>query len=102
MCHDPEEFAEPMLFNPDRYGGRSEAMQKVTDIVFGQFFRHLFPETDIISVFGRRICVGHYLAMETMFAIFATRLATCVISPLVNAKGHHLIPSIQFTSGVIS
>jgi hypothetical protein len=102
MCHDPEEFSEPMLFNPDRYEGRSEEMQKVTDIVFGQFCKYLFPKVDFRSGFGRRICVGQHLAMETMFAMFATLLATCVISPLVDAKGHQILPSIQFTSGVIS
>jgi cytochrome P450 len=86
MFHDPDVYPRPMDFNPDRYQNSDAEMQKVTDLLFG---------------FGRRACPGFYFAQGTMFAMIATVLATCEITPALDKDGKAIIPDVAYTSGTI-
>ncbi|KAJ7122883.1 putative monooxygenase [Mycena epipterygia] len=87
MLHDPDVFENPMEFNPDRYHNLDSEMEKVTDLVFG---------------FGRRLCPGKAFGEGNVFAIAAIVLATCDISPTVDADGKDIIPDVVYSSGSIS
>ncbi|KAJ7075379.1 putative monooxygenase [Mycena belliarum] len=86
MLHDSEVFANPDVFDPDRYHNLDSEMEKVTELVFG---------------FGRRVCPGKLFAEGTFFAIVATLLSTCEISAPVDASGKTMIPEVTFSSGTI-
>ncbi|KAJ7982963.1 putative monooxygenase [Mycena polygramma] len=77
MLHDPEVYPDPDTFNPDRYTNLDSEMVKVWDVAFG---------------FGRRVCPGMLFAEGTFFAIAATVLATCEITPTVDSKGNKIVP----------
>ncbi|KAJ6567314.1 putative monooxygenase [Mycena vulgaris] len=87
MMHDPDVFSNPMEFDPDRYQNLDSEMAKVTDVVFG---------------FGRRLCPGKSFGEGNVFAIAATVLATCNISPTVDSDGNHIVPEVVYSSGSIS
>ncbi|KIJ27702.1 hypothetical protein M422DRAFT_89822, partial [Sphaerobolus stellatus SS14] len=54
MLHDPEVYADPMEFKPERYNNDDTEMQKINDLVFG---------------FGRRACPGSHFAFGTLYSI---------------------------------
>ncbi|KAJ6557525.1 putative monooxygenase [Mycena capillaripes] len=85
MLHDPEVFANPMQFDPDRYQNLDSEMGKVTNVVFG---------------FGRRLCPGKSLAESILFAIAVTVLATCEIVPPVDKNGTDIIQNVSYSSGI--
>jgi cytochrome P450 len=87
MLHDPEIYPEPMEFNPERFNGDDEKMEKVKDVVFG---------------FGRRFCPGRYFSGGTTFALIATTLATCDILPGLDENGHEVLPKVAYTPGTIT
>ncbi|KAJ7499369.1 cytochrome P450 [Mycena latifolia] len=87
MLHDPDVFANPMEFDPDRDQNLDSEMEKVTDLVFG---------------FGRRLCPGKTFGEANVFAIVATVLATCNVSPAIDASGNDIIPKVSYSSGSIS
>ncbi|KAK7039437.1 putative monooxygenase [Favolaschia claudopus] len=87
MLHDPNEFTNPMKFDPDRYRNLDSEMEKVTDLVFG---------------FGRRLCPGKAFGEGNVFAIAATLLATCDILPPRDLKGEEFFPEVVYSSGSLS
>ncbi|KAH8921067.1 cytochrome P450 [Atractiella rhizophila] len=89
MCHDPEVYADPSTFDPCRYypkekGGNNEP------IPVGQFG------------FGRRVCVGRHLAVNSLWIIVVTLLATLKVQRPKDKDGNEIIPEIEFTSGLSS
>ncbi|KIJ41535.1 hypothetical protein M422DRAFT_209254 [Sphaerobolus stellatus SS14] len=87
MLHDPEVYADPMEFKPERYNNDDTEMQKINDLVFG---------------FGRRACPGSHFAFGTLYSIVLTTLATCDILPALDANGKEIIPNVKYSSGTIS
>ncbi|TFK24572.1 cytochrome P450 [Coprinopsis marcescibilis] len=87
MLHDPDVYANPMEFVPERYGNSAAEMRKVYDLAFG---------------FGRRVCPGINLAEGTLFSIIATALATCTIHPALDNNGKPILPDpTMYTPGTI-
>ncbi|RAL00798.1 cytochrome P450 [Aspergillus ibericus CBS 121593] len=88
FTHDPNVYADPMAFNPDRFLA-SEGHPAERDphlLVFG---------------FGRRICPGRNLADVNVFLTIAQSLAVFDISkPVENGKVKEV--SAEFLPGVIS
>ncbi|KZT11605.1 putative monooxygenase [Laetiporus sulphureus 93-53] len=86
MLRDPDVYANPTEFRPERYGGDEVAIRKVTDLTFG---------------FGRRACPGLAFAEGSMFAIMSTILATCDIISAKDSQGKDIIPQLKYTGDVI-
>ncbi|OHW91616.1 cytochrome p450 [Colletotrichum incanum] len=86
MTQDERIYQDPKSFNPDRYqpqssGGHGEPLP------LGQFG------------FGRRVCVGRFLADNSVWIAVATMLATLNISKKVGADGQVIEPKVTFTNG---
>ncbi|KAL7282185.1 hypothetical protein ACG7TL_003654 [Trametes sanguinea] len=88
MLHDPETYADPMSFNPERFvagpGKQPEADPR--GMVFG---------------FGRRICPGLQLADASVFMAVAMALAAFKVEKAVE-NGKVIEPSTEYTSGTVS
>jgi hypothetical protein len=85
MLHDPDIYADPMRFNPDRFKGDDVEMERAKDLVFG---------------FGRRYSSGKDFAEGTVFAVIATTLAACDVLPGLDPKGKEVIPEYAYTNGL--
>jgi cytochrome P450 len=89
MLRDEMMYQDPDRFNPDRYlpkdkGGAGEPFP------IGQFG------------FGRRICPGRHLAMNNVWIVVATILATLEISKAKDENGIEITPSPKVTTGLVS
>ncbi|KZL65211.1 O-methylsterigmatocystin oxidoreductase (cytochrome P450 oxidoreductase), partial [Colletotrichum tofieldiae] len=86
FLHDPQTYADPSSFDPDRFlAPRNEPDPE--DEAFG---------------YGRRICPGRFLADESLFIIISRLLAAFDIRKAVDASGNELDPEIHATAGLIS
>ncbi|KAF4901314.1 Cytochrome P450 monooxygenase COX2 [Colletotrichum fructicola] len=86
MTQDERIYRDPKSFNPDRYkppsaGGHGEPLP------LGQFG------------FGRRVCVGRFLADNSVWIAAATMLATLNIGKKVGRDGQVIEPEVVFTNG---
>jgi len=81
ISNDPNEYAEPERFLPDRFLSASPALD---------------PRTYVFGV-GRRVCPGRDLAEATMFLFASTLLAISVLSKPLNAEGREIEP--EFITG---
>ncbi|KAI0340899.1 CyP450 monooxygenase [Trametopsis cervina] len=85
----PKDCPEPERFNPDRFLKNGEINKNVRnpEMAFG---------------FGRRICPGRHLALETAFLVVSSVLHTFDVMPSVDDSGNALDPIPQATLGHIS
>ncbi|RDA92724.1 hypothetical protein CP533_1427 [Ophiocordyceps camponoti-saundersi (nom. inval.)] len=84
LLHDPDVYADPESFDPERYGEpRFEPDPK--SVVFG---------------FGRRICPGRYLADGTTFLTIAQTLAAFTITKAVDGQGRELEAKHETMTGI--
>ncbi|KAK2046474.1 cytochrome P450 [Colletotrichum somersetense] len=86
MTQDERIYQDPKSFNPDRYqpqssGGHGEPLP------LGQFG------------FGRRVCIGRFLADNSVWIAVATMLATLNFSKKVGPDGQVIEPKVAFTNG---
>ncbi|THU84631.1 cytochrome P450-like protein, partial [Dendrothele bispora CBS 962.96] len=90
ILHSEELYQDPLKFDPDRFledGKESECSPNPELYVFG---------------FGRRICPGRYLALESAWNLIACLLATCdVIQPLKEDPKAMIDPVLDFAEGII-
>ncbi|KAF7796811.1 hypothetical protein EIP86_007995 [Pleurotus ostreatoroseus] len=63
MLHDPIEYPNPEQFNPERFLHNGRLNPKVRDPLLAAFG------------FGRRICPGRYMAVDTLTFLFASLLS---------------------------
>ncbi|RDX54729.1 cytochrome P450 [Lentinus brumalis] len=80
MTHDESVYKDPFTFNPERFLGAAPEHDPTT-LAFG---------------FGRRVCPGSHLALQSLFINIALVLATMMIEP----DGER--PEVRYTSGIIS
>ncbi|KAG5917221.1 hypothetical protein E4U42_007331 [Claviceps africana] len=86
FMHDPEMYANPSEFNPERFlEPRNEPDPK--DHIFG---------------YGRRICPGRYLADDTMYLNISRVIATFDVTRKLDEQGRPLEIKREATAGLIS
>ena len=85
FLHDPEVYANPDLFDPERYLSRNEPDPKL----------HAFG-------YGRRICPGRFFADSSLFLNIAQTLATFNIRKAVGKDGKEIDVDIKPKPGVLS
>lgn len=86
FCHDPEVYADPESFEPERYlAPRSEPDPR--EVVFG---------------FGRRVCPGQHLADSNLFVTIAQMLAVFHFGKALDEYGKEIPVKLEHTPGIIS
>ncbi|KAG5977842.1 hypothetical protein E4U55_006515 [Claviceps digitariae] len=86
FMHDPETYANPSEFNPDRFlEPQNEPDPK--DHIFG---------------YGRRICPGRYLADDTLYLTVSRIIATFNVTKKLDEQGRPLEIKRGATAGLVS
>ncbi|CAA7261115.1 unnamed protein product [Cyclocybe aegerita] len=89
MLHDETIYPDPFTFNPDRFMKDGQLNPDVRD-----------PEHACWG-FGRRICLGRYMAFSSVWINVASILATFDISKAVDMDGKVIEPSHEYTSSLV-
>ncbi|EIM84654.1 cytochrome P450 [Stereum hirsutum FP-91666 SS1] len=84
ITHDEAVYPDPMSFKPERF------LESTVD----------FPE--MVFGFGRRICPGRHLALESLWLGVASILATYDISKAVDENGREIEPVDDCVSGIVA
>ncbi|KAJ7183283.1 cytochrome P450 [Mycena filopes] len=84
-------YPEPTKFNPDRYldtqDNRSKNINSNPEIAFG---------------FGRRMCPGRFLALDTIWIVVASTLYSYRVCKALDSRGEEIEPRLEYTTGLIS
>ncbi|KAH6895490.1 cytochrome P450 [Thelonectria olida] len=86
MAHDERIYHKPHEFNPDRYEPRANGGPGEP-----------FPVGNF--GFGRRVCVGRFLADNSVWIMVATMLATLDFRKKRDQDGNPIEPRVSFTNG---
>ncbi|KAI9566868.1 CyP450 monooxygenase [Boletus coccyginus] len=87
MTHNEHKYPDPMRFMPERY---IDANGRLTDDIAEQQFG-----------FGRRICVGKYLAEASVWIAMVSVLAVFDINKAKDERGREIDVVPKYTPGVI-
>lgn len=91
MFHDETRYPDPESFNPDRFmtqeGTLDSNIPNPEELGFG---------------FGRRVCPGRYLALNSVWLSLASILAVFDLELPVDEFGQKIKPSGECTPGLIS
>lgn len=87
ILHNPDIFADPETFRPDRFIENPTLLNPIDNGVFG---------------FGRRACAGRVMALDTMWIAMASILAVFDISKAVDEHGNEITPPVKLSPGTIS
>ncbi|KAH8101012.1 cytochrome P450 [Cristinia sonorae] len=90
ILHNPVEWPEPEVFNPERFLKDGKINPDVRDPEFGAFG------------FGRRICPGRHMAQNSLYSIMSHVLHTYNITPSLDENGKPVEVKPEMTTGVIS
>ncbi|KAK0193932.1 cytochrome P450 [Armillaria mellea] len=88
ILHDEKDYPNPFVFDPDRFMPKDGKKTQ--------------PEPIAAFGFGRRICPGRYLALNSAWIAIASMAATLSFSKAVDSEGRILEPSDTFTDGALS
>ncbi|KAF8752973.1 cytochrome P450 [Rhizoctonia solani] len=86
MLHNPEIYPDPCVFKPERYLGNEPAPDPAT-YGFG---------------FGRRVCPGRHIALQSLWLVISNILANFEISRFRTPDGEEVTPGEEYTSGILS
>ncbi|KAJ7125680.1 cytochrome P450 [Mycena crocata] len=87
ILHNAAMFPEPHKFLPERFLQPGKDTFRPATVAFG---------------FGRRICPGRYLAIDSAKIVLASILKTYTIEQAVDASGKYITPVVEFTTGTVS
>ncbi|KAI0932004.1 hypothetical protein AcV5_004645 [Taiwanofungus camphoratus] len=91
ILHDETAYPEPFKFYPERYadpkGNTELGINEVPWPAFG---------------FGRRVCPGRWLAIDSIWIAVASVAAVFNISKALDEKGRPIEPDVQYTSTMLS
>ncbi|KAJ7036840.1 cytochrome P450 [Mycena alexandri] len=83
-------YPEPSKFNPDRYLNTEYNRSK-----------NINPQPEIAFGFGRRMCPGRFLALDTIWIVIASTLYSYRICKALNSRGEEIEPRLEYTTGLI-
>ncbi|KAK0500321.1 cytochrome P450 [Armillaria luteobubalina] len=88
ILHDEKDYPNPLDFDPNRFMPRNGKEPQ--------------PEPTAAFGFGRRICPGRHLALNTVWITIASMAATLSFSKAVDSEGCVIEPSYTYTDGFVS
>ncbi|KAH6919276.1 O-methylsterigmatocystin oxidoreductase [Coprinopsis sp. MPI-PUGE-AT-0042] len=91
ILNNPEVFVNPRQFNPDRYLDQNGNID--TSV--------LDPEMAAFG-YGRRICPGRHLSLETTALMIASLLAVFEVKPLNNESGDPVVLEMDTVSDLVA
>ncbi|KAF8994706.1 cytochrome P450 [Cyathus striatus] len=83
ILHDEKVFPDPEAFIPERFMVNDEVAEARLEVAWG---------------YGRRICVGRYMAFSTIWIALASIIAVYDISKPIDDDGNIVHPSHEYTS----
>ncbi|KAK7437040.1 hypothetical protein VKT23_018856 [Stygiomarasmius scandens] len=86
ILHDEQVYHDPHKFNPDRFLGQNPPPDPAL-YAFG---------------FGRRICPGRFLALDSAWLVTACILATSTIKKAIDENGKEVEAAIDYVDGLVS
>ncbi|KAK0459289.1 cytochrome P450 [Desarmillaria tabescens] len=88
VLHNEKDYPNPTIFDPERF------MKKEG--------KELPPDPMAAFGYGRRVCPGRYLALNTAWIAIASIASTLSVSKAVDSDGRVIEPSDKFTGGFMS
>ncbi|CAK5271974.1 unnamed protein product [Mycena citricolor] len=90
LLHDEEMYEDPEAFQPERF------------LIDGKLNPDILDPETITFGFGRRICPGRHLAVDTLWITIASILATFDIEKILDESGDPVEPSYAYHWGIVS
>ncbi|KAI0691331.1 cytochrome P450 [Cytidiella melzeri] len=91
ILHDERTYPDPFRFDPERF------VDKERNRTLG-----INEEPSAAFGFGRRVCPGKWLAVETIWLTVATVMATYTITKPTDSNGKPIEPDIEYTPRLLS
>ncbi|KAK0500354.1 cytochrome P450 [Armillaria luteobubalina] len=88
ILHDEKDYPNPLVFDPNRFMPENGKEPQ--------------PEPTAAFGFGRRICPGRHLALNTVWIAVASMAATLSFSKATDSDGRVVEPSDTYTDGFTS
>ncbi|KAG7085604.1 hypothetical protein E1B28_003155 [Marasmius oreades] len=89
MLHDEDTYPDPHSFKPERFIGAD-----------GKLNPDVKDPSTVLFGFGRRICPGRHMSLNSVWISIALMLATLNISKALDKEGNVIEPSYEYISSL--